>query len=44
MTIVLVGALGAGKTTVGAELADLLGKSFVDVHASMVCSMIIISA
>mgnify|MGYP000845779557 FL=1 len=33
MTIVLVGAPGAGKTTVGAELADLLGKSFVDVDA-----------
>ena len=33
MTIVLVGTPGAGKTTVGAELADLLGKSFVDVDA-----------
>ena len=33
MTIVLVGAPGAGKSTVGAELAGLLGKSFTDVDA-----------
>ena len=33
MTIVLIGAPGAGKTTVGAELARLLGRAFVDVDA-----------
>ena len=33
MTIVPVGARGAGKSTVGAELAGLLGKSFTDVDA-----------
>ena len=33
MTIVLVGAPGAGKSTVGTELAGLLGKSFTDVDA-----------
>ena len=33
MTIVFIGAPGAGKSTVGAGLADLLGKSFVDVDA-----------
>ena len=33
MTIVLVGAPGAGKSTVGAELAGLLGRSFIDVDA-----------
>ncbi len=33
MTIVLVGAPGAGKTTVGGELASRLGLSFVDVDA-----------
>lgn len=31
MTIVLVGAPGAGKTTVGTELAARLGEPFVDV-------------
>jgi len=29
--IVLVGPMGAGKTTVGKQIAHLLGKSFVDV-------------
>lgn len=33
MTIVLIGAPGAGKSTVGAKLASLLGKSFADVDS-----------
>ncbi|HBX80856.1 MAG: shikimate kinase [Propionibacteriaceae bacterium] len=32
-TIVLMGGTGAGKTTVGRELAALLGEPFVDVDA-----------
>ncbi|MGJ3509739.1 shikimate kinase [Enemella sp. A6] len=31
MTIVLIGAPGAGKSTVGAALAERLGRGFVDV-------------
>jgi MoxR-like ATPase len=28
--VFLVGPMGAGKTTVGRHLADLLGRSFID--------------
>ncbi|WP_130874033.1 shikimate kinase [[Pseudopropionibacterium] massiliense] len=35
MTIVFVGAPGAGKSTVGAKLADLLGRTFIDVDAQI---------
>lgn len=34
-TIFLIGAPGAGKTTVGAELADALGYRFVDTDAAV---------